>query len=275
MTASSEHTRPRSAGRYDYLLGRKDNTAADRASATAITDYFPTAGLAAHANREFAWQAAVQLASSGVGQFIDVGCGIPAVPDPSGPNLHNGIQWRNRHATVVYVDNDPAVVALAPPRLTGRPDHGQITVLQGDLRDPGAILRRAVQDGGIDLRRPVGVVLTAVVHYLSDDDVPHAVLRELVAALPPRSGIALSHFSLDLLPVGLHAHVPTVIAASGIPVYPRSLAEITTFFDGLDVVAPGIIPVHRWRSRPNERPRFGQLPDTAVGLYCGVGRKPA
>ncbi|WP_436528463.1 SAM-dependent methyltransferase [Actinoplanes sp. HUAS TT8] len=274
MNMRAEDAGPSSAGRYDFLLGRDDNTVADRASAGAITDAFPTAGLAARANLEFARNAADRLVDAGIGQFIDIGCGIQPPPHVTGPHIHNAVHWKNHHAPVVYVDNDPAVVALSRTRVTGRPGRGQITVLDGDLRDSGDLIAQAVEASGLDPRRPIGVLLTAVVHYLSADDQPVQRVQDLIAALPARSGIAISHLSPDLLPEGLHTHLPGVIAASGIPIYPRTLGEISRFFAGLNLVDPGIIPVHRWRNRPYERPRFDLLPDTAVGLYCGIARKP-
>ncbi|MFI1996844.1 SAM-dependent methyltransferase [Actinoplanes sp. NPDC020271] len=274
VPSRSRRGQPSSAGRYDYLLGRNDNTAADQASAAAITDFLPTAALAARANRRFVWNAASDLAGAGIGQFIDIGTGIPALPDISGPHIHNCVHWKNHHAPVVYVDNDPHVVDLARSRLINQPGRGQITVLHGDLRDPDDILTRAVEQGGLDPRRPIGILLTAVLHYLPDDDRPYERLRELVATLPARSALVISHLSLDLLPTGLHSQVPDIIAASGIPAFPRPLAEISRFFDGLKLTTPGIIAVHRYRSRPYERSRFELLPDTAVGLYCGIGRKP-
>jgi hypothetical protein len=270
----AHRSQPSSAGRYDCLLGNDDNVAADQASAKAITGFLPTAALAARANRRFVWNATSDLAGAGIGQFIDIGTGIPALPDISGPHIHNTVHSQNHHAPVVYVDNDPDVVAVARTRLTGRPGHGQVTVLHGDLRDPTDILTRAVEQGGLNPNRPIGILLAAVLHYLSGDDRPHERLRELIAALPARSAVVISHLSLDLLPAGLHPHMPGIIAASGIPTYPRPLTEITQFFDGLDYTKHGIIPVHRYRSRPYERSRFELLPDTAVGLYCGIGRKP-
>ncbi|MGK5680148.1 SAM-dependent methyltransferase [Actinoplanes sp. URMC 104] len=258
-------SRPHPARRYDYWLGGKDNFAADRASADLVADAFPTIRLAARHNRAFLRRSVAYLAEQGIEQFLDIGAGLPTAD-----NTHQVAQRINPAARVVYVDNDPIVLAHGRALLTSATDEGTTTIVQGDLRSPATILTDPALRASLDFDKPVGLLMIAVLHFLDPGDQPHALVSRLLDALPAGSWLALTHASADLLPPELAEHSESIIAKSNIPMTLRSRDEIVAFFHTLDIAEPGLVPIHRWR--PTEP--ANQLPtDTDIGVYGAVARK--
>ncbi|MEJ2577688.1 MAG: SAM-dependent methyltransferase [Kineosporiaceae bacterium] len=185
---------PHPARRYDYWLGGKDNFAADRASGDAIEAVFPTIRVTAVENRRFLARAVRFLtAEVGIDQFLDVGTGIPTAN-----NTHEVAQQVNPAATVVYVDNDPIVLAHARALLNSHPN-GATAYIDADLRQPETILTDPALAATLDLSRPVALMLVSVMHFFPDQDEPHAIVHQLAQALPADSYLVLSHASGDFV----------------------------------------------------------------------------
>ncbi|WP_250002123.1 SAM-dependent methyltransferase [Actinoplanes sp. M2I2] len=257
---------PNAARRYNYWLGGKDHYAADRASGDVVAAVFPAVRQAALANRLFVRRAVTFMARRGVTQFLDIGCGLPGLH-----NTHQIAQRINPATRVVYADNDPLVLVHGRALFVPLSRLGVTAVVPADLRDPAALLADPGLHDTLDLGRPVGVLLGAVLHYLDDSDHPHKAVQHLLDALPAGSWLALTHASGDLLTEAQAAHAHVTIERSGIAVTLRSLNDIAGFLPGLDLVAPGLVAVHRWRAG---RPADTLLDDTQVGIYGGLARKP-
>jgi hypothetical protein len=242
---------------YDYWLGGRDNFEADRRAAEEVIAVRPSVLFDIRANRAFLGRAVHHLAAeAGVRQFLDLGTGIPAAG-----NTHQVAQAVDPAARIVYVDNDPIVLAHARVLLAGATAY-----LDGDLREPEPILAAAAET--LDFTRPVAVLLIGVLHLIADDERPAGIIARLMAAVPAGSHLALTQPASD---------VNASEAAEGARRYNshvatrqtrRSLAETTAFFDGLDLVEPGVVQVHRWRPEPGA--------DLAREVSCwgGVARKP-
>ncbi|RGC69146.1 S-adenosyl methyltransferase [Micromonospora sp. MW-13] len=256
------------ARRYNYWLGGKDNFQADRDSGDALAEVFPTIRVTALENRRFLQRAVRYLArEAGVRQFLDIGTGIPTAD-----NTHEVAQAVAPHTRVVYVDNDPIVLAHARALLTSAPE-GATAYIDADLRDPEKLLTHPDLRRTIDLGQPVALMLVAVLHFLPDPDEPYALVRRLLDALPPGSHLAASHATYDHLPaqVAEEARAATRNGGEYGAIYLRDLADFTRFFDGLEVVEPGIVSAAEWRAdaEPQPRPSAGD-----VSLYGAVARKP-
>jgi SAM-dependent methyltransferase len=244
---------------YDWFLGGKDNYPVDEELGRRITAIDAGAARAARANRAFMHRATRTLARDGIRQFLDIGTGIPTEP-----NLHRIAQSAAPDARVVYVDNDPIVLAHASALLRGTPE-GVTEYVQADARDPHGILRRAAHV--LDLDRPVALSLIALLHFVADEDGAHDVVSTLVDALAPGSCLVLSMMTADFEPENVQQGI-AAYAAGGVTLVARSRDEVGAFFRGLDLLEPGVVPVDDWRRE--------QAPDGAgpVSLYGGVGRKP-
>jgi SAM-dependent methyltransferase len=256
---------PHPARRYNYWLGGKDYFAADRASGDAIAAAFPVVVELARANRAFLRRAVRVLAESGVRQFLDIGTGLPA-PD----NTHEVAQRVAPESRVVYVDNDPIVMAHARALMRGD-SRGKTAYLEADVRDPGAILRHPVLRDTLDLGQPVALLLVAVLHFLHDDEQTAAVVGQLLEALPSGSHLVLSHGTMDFsTPAGVTAY-EKMFASGGTDVRARSRATIEGYLSGLRILEPGIVAVSDWRADDaiTDRPVSEDL-----GIYGVVGRKP-
>jgi len=236
------------ARRYDYLLGGKDNFAADRESAEALLTIAPTAKVGALENRWFLHRAVRFLAGQGLRQFLDIGTGIP-----TSPNTHEIAQGIDPGAAVVYVDNDPLVLAHARALLTGTPE-GATAYIDADLREPRQILGNSALTATLDLTRPVGVLLIAVLHFLIDTDDPREVIATLVDALPPGSWIAASHGTLEYMPEEKQAAVRAVMEKQAAA---RTGAEFAALFDHprVELLAPGVRSVTEWWAEEAPQPR--------------------
>ena len=218
---------------YDYWLGGHDNFAADRAAALKVSEAAPEAQLMAVENRRFLRRAVRYLAAdAGITQFLDIGTGLPTQG-----NVHQVAQDINPDARVVYVDNDPMVLAHSRALKTG----GNTVVIEADLREPQAILDHPGTRTLIDFSRPLAVLLVAVLHFISDNDGPSAIVAAIRDALPPGSYLVLSHVTGDIRSESAaNAAVHYKKVASGATL--RGRDEILRFFAGLELVEPGPYP---------------------------------
>jgi hypothetical protein len=247
---------------YNYWLGGKDHFAADRAYGDALTEVYPATATTARENRAFLGRVVRFLAGeAGLAQFLDIGTGIPA---PG--STHEVAQDVKPDSRIVYVDNDPVVLAHARALLTGR-EPGTTDYIDADLRDPGPILRQAART--LDLGQPVGLLLISVLHALSDADDPHQVVATLMDALPAGSYLAISHGTTDNVTRQVDAKVMELTRQMSHQQYTsRSRDEIQRFFDGLSLVEPGLVQARQWRPGPADET------DGDLVLWAGVARKP-
>jgi hypothetical protein len=254
---------PHPARRYNYWLGGKDNFAADRASGDAVAAFVPTIRLWAQENRRFLGRTVDYLArEAGVNQFLDIGTGIPAAD-----NTHEVAQRANPAARIVYVDNDPIVLVHARALLTNEKYQGPISYIDADLRDPATILGDPALATTLDLSEPVALMLIAVLHFLPDEYRPHDVVRTLLDALPSGSYVVISHATHDFM----DAEQATGAQQNDRDFTFRTQEEFARFFDGLELVEPGIVSIADWRAEGEPLPR----PSVAdVAAYGAVGRKP-
>lgn len=245
INARIDTSRPHPARVYDVFLGGKDNYPVDRAAAKAALAANPRGYLNVWHNRDFVRRAVSHLTGDiGIRQFLDVGTGLPTAE-----NVHEIAQRTAPHARIVYVDNDPVVLAHARALLTSSPE-GSTDYLDADLRDAQTILREAERT--LDFSRPVALVLAAVLHFV-EDETAYDVVARLLGPLAPGSFLILSHLTADLNPeTGMK--VAKTYADSGMTFMLRSKPEILRFItdSGLELVEPGIVPVHHWR--PDHRP---------------------
>jgi hypothetical protein len=245
---------------YDYFLGGKTNYPADREAAEAILAIYPQAPTTSRANRTFMTRVARHLAAElGVRQFLDIGTGIP-----TSPNLHDVVQAVTPGARVVYVDNDPIVLAHARALLTSDPA-GRTAYIDADLRDPSAILSSDLLRATLDLSEPVALSLVAILHFIPDDAEAFDIVRSLMDRLPPGSYLTITHIAHDLDPA-----LNTVAAAyrqRGIPMASRDHHQLLRLFAGYELLEPGVVPLDRWH------PEVTASPDVVIGGYGGVARK--
>jgi hypothetical protein len=256
------------ARRYNYWLGGKDNFEADRISGDEGLAIFPTAKIAAMENRRFLRRAVTFLVEEvGIRQFLDVGTGIP-----SADNVHEVAQAIAPDARVVYLDNDPIVLAHARRLLATTPG-GATAYIHADLRRPDSILSNPDLRRTIDLSQPVALMVVAVMHFIEDADDPYGHIAKLTGALAPGSYLAMSHGTRDFMSKEARAEFDAWAAKekfrSRDPARPRDKAEVSRFFDGMELVPPGIVALPDWRSElpPAERPSAS---DTA--FYAAVAR---
>jgi S-adenosyl methyltransferase len=254
---------PHSARVYDFILGGKDNYPPDRAAAAQMLDGWPSLRVSMRENRKFMHRAVRYLAEQGIDQFLDIGTGIP-----TSPNLHEVAQGVTPAARVVYVDNDPIVLAHAGARLTSTPE-GRTAYIHADMNDPEAIVRAPELAQTLDLKRPVALSIIAVLQFVLDDQKAYGLVSSYLDLLPSGSYLALSTVTTDSSP----APIGSVVAEytrRGMPARNRTLAEVEPFFDGLEMVPPGVALVHKWQPAPGTE---GEVDDSQVAMYGGVGRK--
>jgi hypothetical protein len=242
-------TTPHPARRYDYLLGGQANYAADRAAADEIVARHPTARLSVWENRWFLHRAVRFLAARGIRQFLDIGTGIP-----TSPNTDEIAQQADPTSRVVYVDNDPLVLVHARALLSGDA-RGRTAYLEADLRDPRKILEDPQLRETLDLSRPTGLLLIAVLHFIRDPDQPREILGMLIDALAPGSYLVASHATPEYMPPEQAAALRAVMESQWAD---RSGAELAALFDHprLEPVAPGVQSVSRWWTEDAPDPRL-------------------
>ena len=244
---------------YDYWLGGKDNFAADRQAAEEVLRARPAILHNVRANRAFLARAVRYLAGeAGTRQFFDIGTGIP-----SGNNTHEVAQSVAPAARVVYVDNDPIVLAHARALLTST--SGQTAYIDADLRDTAAIITQAARS--LDFSQPVAVMLIAVLHLIPDEDDPWAIVAELMRAAASGSYLVISHPASDIEARSAAQAAQRYNDRVASPMRRRSRDEVRRFFRGLDLVEPGIVQSYQWRPEPGD-------PVAPSSGYGAVARKP-
>lgn len=260
-------SRPHPARMHDYLLGGSDNYRVDRDAAEKVAALMPKTRQATHELRNFMHRAVRFMAGEGIRQFLDIGSGVPAAS-----NVHEVAGEIASGVRVAFVDNDPIVRVHAQARLASTGDQ---VFVPADLREPQSILESAAVRGLLDFGRPIGLVLSAVIYYLSDEDEPGRVIATLRDALPPGSFVAVSHVSYDLAPpeeLAALAQIAPVMDRSSTPMKVRTEPEIRAFFDGFELVEPGLVQISQWR--PDLASAAEGAPQgTGIYAFAGVGRK--
>jgi SAM-dependent methyltransferase len=252
---------------YDYILGGKDNYSADREAAEASLQVWPALRVHMQANRSFMHRVGHALAADhGIRQFLDIGTGIPTPP-----NLHDVVQEVDPTCRVVYTDNDPIVLAHARALMTGTAQ-GRTAYIDADMRDPAGILGSAEFRETLDPRRPIGVLLIAIVHFIEDDEEAHRVVQQVVDVLPPGSFLAMSIATDEFDPEPL-AEVRRRYYEYGEVLKFRSREQALAFFDGLEIMEPGLVQVHKWRP-DSFGAGPGDIADKDVAMYGAIARKP-
>ncbi|MEV0165779.1 S-adenosyl methyltransferase [Nonomuraea fuscirosea] len=252
---------PHSARVYDYWLGGKDNFEADRRVAEQTMAAVPGIRESARNNRAFLGRAVRHLARLGVRQFLDLGTGIP-----SQGNTHEVAQAEAPDSRVVYVDNDPIVMAHARALLTSTPE-GRTAYIEADVREPRTILEHPDVLGTLDFDQPIALVMVAILMHISDDDDPGGLVKAYAQALPPGSFLVLSHLTLDLVSKETAEDYLEATRPQAMHRTPRTGEQIARYFDGFELVEPGLVAVSEWHDTP-------LFPDPAAWMYAGVGRKP-
>lgn len=248
---------PSPARMYDYYLGGQDNFAADREAAEAVIASHPDQRQLARNNRAFLARAVEHLADAGITQFVDIGTGIPTAP-----TVHEIARRTRPGARVVYVDDDPVVLAHARALLA---EDAAVAVVEADMHDPAAITSHPDVARLIDFDRPVGVLLVAVLHF-SPGDEPRRILGHFRSRMVPGSYLVLSAGSSAGLTDAELTEIREAYARTPRGGHLRSRAEITELFDGFELVEPGVVDVSRWRGF--ERP-------TRLSILAGVARRVA
>jgi hypothetical protein len=258
---SFDTTVSHAARMYDYLLGGKDNYEADRDVADQLIESMPSVPRTARANRAFLRRAVEYLAGeAGIRQFLDIGTGLPTAN-----NTHEVAQRAAPESRIVYVDNDPIVLVHARALLDSTPQ-GATAYIQADAQDPELILRQAADT--LDFSQPVAVMILSVLHFIPDQDDPAGIVSQIMDGVVPGSYLAISaatsDFDTDRISQAAGEFNAQRVAAQ---IALRTHAEISRYFDGLDLADPGLVPVNQWRAPAD-------LTQT-VTMYAGIARKPA
>ncbi len=246
---------------YDYWLGGKDNFAADRIAGEETIAAYPAIRSTARSNRAFLARTVSYLARvHGIRQFLDIGAGLPAAP-----NTHEVAQSIEPAIRVVYVDNDPMVLSHARALLASGPQ-GVIAYVEADLRDTGTLLAQAA--GSLDFTQPTAILLLAVLDHISDVDEARRIVARLLAAVPPGSFLVISHAASDIDPekmADMIRHLNKHLAEASFVGRPRDV--VARFFDGLDLVEPGVVTITQWHPRSELTAR------ARTSLWGGMARK--
>ena len=253
---------PNVARIYDYLLGGKDNFAADREAAKRLIEAIPDVAAIARDNRSFLGRAVRYLViEGGIRQFLDLGGGLPTQA-----NVHELAQGVAPEARVVYVDNDPVVASHGRALLAAG---DQVGMVFGDLRDPAGIMHDPGVLGLLDLTQPLAVLCTSTLHFIADEAEPHKIIAEYRDQMAPGSYLAITHGTLEDDPEGEGDKATGVYRQASSQLHVRTLPEVLRFFDGFELIEPGLTWITQWRPEPGTRP-VGR-PHSMRG---GVGRKP-
>jgi len=269
VPAGVDPATPAPARIYDYLLSGDNNFQSDRDAAQRIMALVPEIRDCAWANRGFHQRAARWIAGRGIGQFIDIGSGLPTAG-----NTHDVVRSVDPGARVAYVDNDAIVHAQSGQLLAGTTG---VKVILGDLREPDRLLADPELRELIDFTRPAGLLMTAVVHFVADQSDPWGLVRRYLAALAPGSYLALSHLTSDHKPPRAVREFRSVFNGATEQMHFRSRPEVQRLFDGLDLVSAHdpevrgrLCYVGDWEA---EDPAMADS-DGSRWLYCGVARRP-
>ncbi|HTJ69536.1 MAG TPA: SAM-dependent methyltransferase [Actinospica sp.] len=255
---------PSAARMYDYFLGGSHNFPADRALGEEVIRAFPDSRELCQANRAFLHRALAALCELGIDQFLDLGSGIPTVS-----NVHDAVREVNPNARTVYVDGDAVAYAHGQALLADVPE---AVFVREDLRDPEAVLSNPDVTRLLDFSRPVAVLLFSVLHFVSDEDEPKAVLATYRDATVPGSYLAITHGTADYKPKEAK-DARDVYARSSHPVTSRSRESVLDLFDGYDLLSPGLTDAILWRPDPHSPPDPLGGDVARYSLYGAVGRK--
>ncbi|MFD8410567.1 SAM-dependent methyltransferase [Streptomyces sp. NPDC059650] len=254
---------------YDYYLGGSHNFEVDRQAARRAMEFTPGLPKIMQANRAFMRRAVRYAVDQGVTQFLDIGSGIPTFG-----NVHEVAQEASPEARVVYVDHDPVAVAHSRAVLAGSDRAGVVTA---DLRKPKDVLGSSEVARLLDLERPVALLLVAVLHFVEDADAPYAAVAELRDALPSGSLLVLTHASYEGLPLSEEVAGGMVDVYRDIrsPLVMRTREQVVRFFDGFELVDPGLVSMPNWQPEGLAAPQDGEMPEDpyAFAGFAGVGRK--
>jgi hypothetical protein len=267
MIFSVDPSVPNAARIYDYLLGGKDNFASDRTAAERLLKVAPDAAVTVRENRRFLQRAVRYLAEEvGIRQFIDIGTGMPTQG-----NVHEVAQSVSRDARVCYVDYDPVVVNHALALLA---TNKNVVAIHGNLLRPAEILADSELQELIDFSEPVAILLVAILHFIDDKESPYQLVDNFKSAIPSGGYLVISHVTDDGIPADVSHDAQQIYKNASASVTPRSRDEVIRFFDGLDLVDPGLVDASEWRP---DIPS-GEFPfDSSASLhtlgYGGVGRK--
>ncbi|MFC7382097.1 SAM-dependent methyltransferase [Sphaerisporangium rhizosphaerae] len=265
LVAGIDPSIPSVARMYDYYLGGKDNFASDRAAAEKMIELVPNIREVARANREFLGRAVRLLAESGIRQFLDIGAGLPTQR-----NVHQVAREVATDARVVYVDNDPIVLTHARALLA---DSTGTIVVQGDVTTPERILGDPAVLGHFDLSRPVAVLMVAILHFVPDDEKAAMIASRFRDSMAPGSYLVISHGYTGQIGGRTDRQVRALYnrTATG-SVKPRDHAQIARYFEGMDLLEPGLVPVSAWRPASEPDVEIDLSRPTLIG---GVARLPA
>jgi O-methyltransferase involved in polyketide biosynthesis len=246
---------------WNYWIGGKDNFRADREAGELVLEAMPALPVVAQMLRRFLITSVGDLSASGVRQFLDIGTGLPTAD-----NTHDVAQRAAPASRIVYVDHDPVVISHARALLTSSAA-GKTDYIQADLRDWPTISAGAQQT--LDFSRPVGVLLIAVLHFILDEEDPHRLISQMMADLAPGSYLVIAHAASDIQASTAAAMAQSYNATSSLTITPRDRDTVGRFFDGLEMVGPGLMPLDQWRgSGP------ASTAESGLSCYCGIGRKP-
>ena len=253
---------PNPARMWNYWVGGKDNFAADRQAAEQVLQVMPSLPRIARLARRFLIDAVHRLvAEYGVWQFLDIGTGLPTAD-----STHDVAQRVSPQSRIVYVDNDPVVLAHARALLTSSPE-GETDYIAADLRNTAITLSQAART--LDFSEPVAVLLIAVLHFIPDADDPYGIVARLMDAVPSGSYLVIAHAARDIQPGAIAEMMRRYNELSPVPVTPRTREQVARFFGGLDMVQPGVVPLRQWWA-----PEADADADSGLAGYCGIGRKP-
>lgn len=262
LPADIDTTIPQPARFWDYLLGGKDNYPIDREVGRQVLAIFPDLLDAARADRGFLVRVVRYLVKeAGIRQLLDIGTGLPTVN-----NTHQVAQATAPECRIVYVDNDPMVLVHARALLTSSKE-GRTDYLHADVRDPEIIIQQAGQT--LDFTQPVALMLLGIMNYIIDSNEAHAIVKRLLDALSPGSYLAMSHPTAEIHADAIEASIEYYNSSGAAPIRTRSRRELTEFFDGLELLDPGVVSCSLWRP---DRSDLGTRVE--VTQYCGVARKP-
>ena len=246
---------------YNFWLGGRDNYAADRDAAEQVIAAYPTIRSSVRAQRAFLGRAVQYLVTdAGIRQFLDIGTGLP-----SADNTHEVAQRAALESRVVYADNDPIVLAHARALLTSSPE-GATHYVDADLRDTAKICEQAAEI--LDFGQPLAILLIGVLHCIPDRDDPAGIVSSLVSVMPPGSYLVIAHPASDIHQSQVSTAANRINPLMAEPVTLRTHDQVSRFFDGLDLVEPGLVQLHRWRPGPD-----GPVPDHDIANYGAIGRK--
>ena len=246
---------------YNFWLGGRDNYAADRDAAEQVIAAYPTIRSSVRAQRAFLGRAVQYLVTeAGIRQFLDIGTGLP-----SADNTHEVAQRAAPESRVVYADNDPIVLAHARALLTSSPE-GATHYVDADLRDTAKICEQAAEI--LDFGQPLAILLIGVLHCIPDRDDPAGIVSSLVSVMPPGSYLVIAHPASDIHQSQVSTAANRINPLMAEPVTLRTHDQVSRFFDGLDLVEPGLVQLHRWRPGPD-----GPVPDHDIANYGAIGRK--